>query len=196
MIRYFPPNGTAGLARSRVRGYSRVPFPPASTMPNTRRCELPGTADSGSGIRVLAKRSSQNSSAKCYQSSFWMLPARTEFARKLNFQENLSTVHPKQDDPEGQHYSQTIGHWQATRRDQRGDRLAEMDLQSFSEEALHRPTHHVDGNGIHAHHDERECPAPPTLPFNQRVEACQHEHDQASAVQRVRRRPHPFHDWT
>src|ERR1044071_1342190 len=36
MMRYFPPNGTAGLARSLVSGYSRVPFPPASTIPNTR----------------------------------------------------------------------------------------------------------------------------------------------------------------
>src|SRR5256885_521523 len=32
-----PPNGTAGLARSCVRGSSRVPFPPASTMANTSR---------------------------------------------------------------------------------------------------------------------------------------------------------------
>src|ERR1700757_497231 len=86
--------------------------------------------------------------------------------KTLNFQENLSTVHPKQDDPEDEHYSQTIGHWQETRRDQLRDRLAEMDLQSFSEEALHRPTHHVDCNGIHAHHDQGECPAPPTFPFD------------------------------
>src|SRR5271168_3845073 len=31
MIRYLPPNGTAGLARSRVSGWSRVPCPPAIT---------------------------------------------------------------------------------------------------------------------------------------------------------------------
>src|SRR5271157_172469 len=37
MMRYFPPNGTAGLARSLVSGCSRVPFPPASTMPNVRK---------------------------------------------------------------------------------------------------------------------------------------------------------------
>src|SRR5262249_36843077 len=36
MIRYLPPNGTAGLARSFVRGYSRVPLPPARTIPRTR----------------------------------------------------------------------------------------------------------------------------------------------------------------
>ena len=36
MMRYFPPNGTAGLARSLVSGKSRVPFPPASTIPSTR----------------------------------------------------------------------------------------------------------------------------------------------------------------
>ena len=34
-IRYLPPNGTAGLERSFVRGYSRVPFPPPKTMDNT-----------------------------------------------------------------------------------------------------------------------------------------------------------------
>src|SRR5258705_10344967 len=31
MMRYLPPNGTAGLARSRVSGWSRVPCPPAIT---------------------------------------------------------------------------------------------------------------------------------------------------------------------
>src|SRR5208337_672260 len=31
IIRYLPPKGTAGLARSRVRGWSRVPCPPAIT---------------------------------------------------------------------------------------------------------------------------------------------------------------------
>src|ERR1700691_3752556 len=36
MMRYFPPKGTAGLARSLVSGYNRVPFPPASTIPRTR----------------------------------------------------------------------------------------------------------------------------------------------------------------
>src|ERR1700722_7970039 len=34
--RYMPPNGTAGLARSAVSGASRLPAPPASTMPRTR----------------------------------------------------------------------------------------------------------------------------------------------------------------
>src|ERR1700683_379490 len=36
MMRYLPPKGTAGFARSLVSGYNRVPFPPASTIPNTR----------------------------------------------------------------------------------------------------------------------------------------------------------------
>src|ERR1700685_717356 len=36
IMRYLPPKGTAGLARSLVSGYSRVPFPPASTIPSTR----------------------------------------------------------------------------------------------------------------------------------------------------------------
>src|SRR5215472_15713291 len=34
--RYRPPNGTAGLSRSAVSGASRLPAPPASTMPSTR----------------------------------------------------------------------------------------------------------------------------------------------------------------
>src|SRR6266540_1972376 len=38
MIRYLPPKGTAGLARSLVSGWRRVPFPPASTIPSTRSC--------------------------------------------------------------------------------------------------------------------------------------------------------------
>src|SRR5262245_16312691 len=37
-MRYLPPKGTAGLARSRVRGYRRVPLPPARTRPSTRSC--------------------------------------------------------------------------------------------------------------------------------------------------------------
>src|SRR5690349_5573627 len=40
MSRYCPPNGTAGLARSSVRGMSRLPSPPASTMPNTLRVAM------------------------------------------------------------------------------------------------------------------------------------------------------------
>ena len=35
MIRYAPPKGTAGLARSRVSGSSREPFPPARITANT-----------------------------------------------------------------------------------------------------------------------------------------------------------------
>src|ERR1700733_12521721 len=34
--RYRPPNGTAGLARSAVSGASRLPAPPASTIPSIR----------------------------------------------------------------------------------------------------------------------------------------------------------------
>src|SRR6266849_8846922 len=34
--RYLPPKGTAGLARSLVSGKSRVPLPPARTIPSTR----------------------------------------------------------------------------------------------------------------------------------------------------------------
>ena len=34
MIRYLPPKGTAGLARSRVSGCSLLPSPPAMTIAN------------------------------------------------------------------------------------------------------------------------------------------------------------------
>src|ERR1700676_1023054 len=33
MMRYSPPNGTAGFARSRVSGHNRSPCPPASSTP-------------------------------------------------------------------------------------------------------------------------------------------------------------------
>src|SRR5581483_2090256 len=36
MMRYLPPKGTAGFARSLVSGESRVPLPPARTIPKTR----------------------------------------------------------------------------------------------------------------------------------------------------------------
>ena len=36
MMRYVPPNGTAGLALSFVSGSRRLPSPPASTITSTR----------------------------------------------------------------------------------------------------------------------------------------------------------------
>ncbi len=36
MIRYLPPNGTLGFARSSVKGNSREPTPPAKTIPRVR----------------------------------------------------------------------------------------------------------------------------------------------------------------
>src|SRR3974377_556368 len=66
MIRYLPPKGTAGLARSRVRGKSRVPFPPASTIPTTRNRELPCplAVDSCPDVVVSGNQASLNSSAQ------------------------------------------------------------------------------------------------------------------------------------
>src|ERR1035437_7362040 len=52
-IRYLPPKGTAGLARSRVRGKSRLPLPPASTMPNTRICDGPALGKTSSCFGVF-----------------------------------------------------------------------------------------------------------------------------------------------
>src|SRR5262252_1809793 len=57
MMRYLPPKGTAGLARSRVSGKRRVPLPPARTMPRTRRrAGVVGKSDLGSGIEFTGKR--------------------------------------------------------------------------------------------------------------------------------------------
>ena len=53
MIRYLPPKGTAGLARSRVRGNSRVPLPPASTTPNTRMYKVLSTVKTGSCLAIF-----------------------------------------------------------------------------------------------------------------------------------------------
>src|SRR3989338_5847642 len=52
-IRYFPPNGTAGLERSCVSGCRRSPLPPASTIASTRRVgAMLGLL--GLGIGILA----------------------------------------------------------------------------------------------------------------------------------------------
>src|SRR6202050_3376504 len=62
IIRYFPPKGTAGLARSLVKGKRRVPLPPASTMPRTRmridfQPRLIFSGNCGSGKRKIIKTS-------------------------------------------------------------------------------------------------------------------------------------------
>src|SRR5271156_1630413 len=56
-IRYLPPNGTAGFARSRVNGCSRVPCPPAIISANVliyARLAL-GHAPHGDGARTRGK---------------------------------------------------------------------------------------------------------------------------------------------
>ena len=50
MMRYAPPNGTAGLALSRVSGSSRDPFPPASTTANS--LDMPITPLIGLSLRL------------------------------------------------------------------------------------------------------------------------------------------------
>src|SRR5438477_11094823 len=46
-MRYRPPKGTAGLARSLVNGYSRDPLPPARTKASTLTCMGPIVAHAG-----------------------------------------------------------------------------------------------------------------------------------------------------
>ena len=48
--RYFPASGTAGLERSRVRGNSRVPWPPPRMTQSTLLLEKRGSEVDGIGI--------------------------------------------------------------------------------------------------------------------------------------------------
>src|ERR1700678_2464061 len=64
MMRYWPANGTAGLARSRVSGKSRSPAPPASNTPRVSLIvlylatgSLPQPYDD---IRAASRRSSSH----------------------------------------------------------------------------------------------------------------------------------------
>src|SRR5581483_3383099 len=45
-----PPNGTAGFARSAVSGQSRLPSPPARTMPRTPRCAMRAILSAGPSL--------------------------------------------------------------------------------------------------------------------------------------------------
>src|SRR4029077_13546241 len=58
MIRYTPPNGTAGLARSRVSGQSLSPWPPARRTPMASR--IADMADLGRTKDWLAAHSMQH----------------------------------------------------------------------------------------------------------------------------------------
>src|SRR6266699_6896039 len=55
-IRYFPPSGTAGLARSLVKGNKRVPAPPPMIMASVRWIVPGGSA----GVDIAGKGSSEN----------------------------------------------------------------------------------------------------------------------------------------
>src|SRR5664279_3568335 len=48
----FPPNGTAGLARSAVNGHSRFPSPPANTIPRTLGLAMALTLAADPGFRA------------------------------------------------------------------------------------------------------------------------------------------------
>src|ERR1700693_3615573 len=55
MMRYIPPKVTAGLARSRVRGYRRSPAPPASRTPRVSFMDMNHpreTVDGSTGAEV------------------------------------------------------------------------------------------------------------------------------------------------
>src|SRR5437773_353046 len=61
---YFPPNGTAGFARSFVRGNNRVPAPPPIMMASMR-CVVPG----GSAGVGIAGNGSPNDVRDCRSSA-------------------------------------------------------------------------------------------------------------------------------
>ena len=57
IIRYAPPNGTAGFARSAVRGIRRLPSPPASTIPRTLGPSLTcNTLDNANSLKPCEQR--------------------------------------------------------------------------------------------------------------------------------------------
>src|SRR6476620_6389910 len=114
MIRYFPPNGTAGLARSRVRGDSRVPLPPRAQCPtpagvsflvHPRQIVVQAFESEPSSPPEIAPRNS----IKAPLDAFAKNRSNTKM---LNFQKNLSPVHPKKNDPKDQDHSETIRHRQ------------------------------------------------------------------------------------
>src|SRR5205823_6808538 len=57
-MRYFPPSGTAGFARSFVKGNKRVPAPPPMTMASVR-CVVPGGSAGGDDDACAADESSR-----------------------------------------------------------------------------------------------------------------------------------------
>src|SRR5271170_1799526 len=61
MMRYWPANGTAGLARSRVRGKSRSPAPPASKTPSVSLI----SQNSGTALGRTANHVSQMRKPDC-----------------------------------------------------------------------------------------------------------------------------------
>ena len=79
--RYTPPNGTAGLARSSVSGASRVPAPPASTIPRTR----------GSAMSVPPEVIWCNAAL---QTQAWEDPARRVKIKFNHFERTLDSASP------------------------------------------------------------------------------------------------------
>src|ERR1700722_3719316 len=72
MMRYTPPKGTAGFARSRVKGHSRSPWPPARSTPSALRIEV--------AIRGFSKNSwagrNHSSSRKAGKHTTWFFPCQ------------------------------------------------------------------------------------------------------------------------
>ena len=66
--------------------------------------------------------------------------------------------------------------------------------QGRRDEVLDRPAHDVDRDRVRADHEQRERPPLPALPLDERVEAGEHQDDQAAAVERVGRGPDALHD--
>ena len=80
-------------------------------------------------------------------------------ARLLNAQEELSTVHPEENQPEDEDDGAAGEERLVGLAEDLEDAFAQVPAQGIADKSLDRPAHAVDGDGVHADHDEREGPA-------------------------------------
>src|SRR6185437_12057711 len=72
-------------------------------------------------------------------------------------EENFSAVHPKQNRPEDQHHGKTMKHGLEYGSCD-PENTADVPVQRVTNEACHRPRHHVNRDRIHSHHHQRKRP--------------------------------------
>src|SRR5262249_35893746 len=83
-----PPKLTAGLARSRVRGYKRSPAPPASNTPNVSLIEparsQPGHSKPHANRKEKARQKRRAARSEKYQAASSML-MRSDFKKRTSW---------------------------------------------------------------------------------------------------------------